>query len=179
MFAAAAHLVLCLGTIYNMSVGQFPDPRHFSAQSLQDAQSSILFVFLVLLYYLILACIHRRTGTTISKVQPTDLPHTKHQCLYCCVKSEGRVAEIRLCCLFLGQSVLLYLWSLMLWIHRDYHTAQQFIIVNEILILISWYHLMKISSLHSLLYLLNIAIFLFWGIYSTHVASGHVHPESI
>ena len=170
MFVAAAHLLTWIGTIYNIAAGEFPNPQHFSTQSLRDAQSTILFVFLVVAYYLILACVHHRAITVNSKTRPSELPHTQHQCFYCCVKSEGRVAEIRLSCLFLAQSLALYGWSYSLWIREDLQTAQQLIIVNEIFILLSWYHLLKTSTLHSLLYLVNVGIFIFFGIYTTHAA---------
>ena len=170
MLLAALHLLLLAGTLYNILGGDFPDPQHLSVKSLQAAQSSIFFVFLVLVYYLLLACVSRRQQCSAPKVTPSTLPHIQHSCLYCCVKSEGRVAQIRLQFLFIFQSAVLYAWSHCLWVQQDYSTAQSLIIMNEILIVISWFHLMKTSITYSLLYTINIGIFLFWGIYTTHVA---------
>ena len=170
MILYGVHLILFVGTVYNIASGTFPDPQNFSAKVLQQAQSTVLFVFLVVVYYLLLACVSHRGVASSAKVRAGELPHTQHQCLYCCVKSEGRVAEIRLKCLFLFQSAVLYAWSYCLWVTADMRTAQQLIVLNEVLIVISWYHLMKASAIHSVLYTVNIGIFLFWGIYTTHVA---------
>jgi len=163
------HLIILLTTSSIIFHGSWPEETQ---GFVSKVQSRTTFMLLVILYYLINFTVLsiRSTPSNFRQTVTSENPHFQHTCAWICVKSQGRVAEIRLNVLLFFQNLVLLLWAYCFWSIYDYNTAQQFMVVNEVLIFIAWYHLLvKTRPWATALYIVNVAIFVFFGIYTNHI----------
>jgi len=137
----------------------------------QNRPTFLVLILIQLLLTLVLNSLKTSTGPTISNQAVLIDDNNCFQGL--CVRSKGKVAITRFTALLLSFSFLTMIWCYEFFIEKDYSSSFFFMIMNVFIILIGWYHLSFINpnKYYYITYMLLFVVFVFWGLYSTHVMS--------
>ena len=166
------HFVCTILTIYMILTGDFPPLNDDNwAYSLQKKPICVIFVITQFVFILMLNMVSKHRNAVYAK---GAIPNEENQCVNgTCVKSKGKVAVTRFSALLMSFSLTTVIWSYEFFIAQDYSNSFFFMMINVFVMLLGWYHLTFINPrrMYVILYFLLFLVFIFWGLYSTHVMS--------
>ena len=174
------HFVCTIITIYIILTGEFPSVNDKSwVYSLQKKPICVILVITQLILVLMLNMISKHRNEVYSR---SPITNEENKCIHgTCVKSKGKVAVTRFSVLLMTFSLATVIWSYEFFISQDYSNSFFFMMINVFVMLLGWYHLSFINPLRTyvVIYFLLFVVFLFWGLYSTHVMSLHMVDKKL